>query len=36
MISVVPGTMTMYNLEVTNDHTFTVGTGQWVVHNTCM
>jgi len=23
----------MYNLEVAQDHTFTVGTGQWVVHN---
>jgi len=32
---VVPGTKTMYNLEVAQDHTFTVGTGQWVVHNTC-
>jgi len=30
---VVPGTKTMYNLEVAQDHTFTVGTGQWVVHN---
>lgn len=31
----VPGVKTMYNLEVAHDHTFTVGTGQWVVHNTC-
>lgn len=23
----------MYNLEVAQDHTFTVGTEQWVVHN---
>jgi hypothetical protein len=23
----------MYNLEVAQDHTFTVGVGQWVVHN---
>lgn len=23
----------MYNLEVAQDHTFTVGQGQWVVHN---
>lgn len=23
----------MYNLEVARDHTFTVGDGQWVVHN---
>ena len=30
---VVPGTKTMYNLEVAQDHTFTVGNGQWVVHN---
>ena len=30
---VVPGTKTMYNLEVAQDHTFTVGAGQWVVHN---
>ena len=30
---VVPGVQTMYNLEVAHDHTFTVGAGQWVVHN---
>ncbi|MDQ2886971.1 MAG: polymorphic toxin-type HINT domain-containing protein [Chloroflexota bacterium] len=30
---VVPGVKTMYNLEVAQDHTFTVGAGQWVVHN---
>jgi RHS repeat-associated protein len=30
---VVPGTRVMYNLEVAQDHTFTVGAGQWVVHN---
>ena len=29
----IPGAQTMYNLEVTQDHTYTVGTGQWVVHN---
>lgn len=29
----VPGTSVMYNLEVAQDHTFTVGMGQWVVHN---
>ncbi len=29
----VPGSQTMYNLEVARDHTFTVGDGQWVVHN---
>ncbi len=30
---VVPGVMTMYNLEVALDHTFVVGMGMWVVHN---
>jgi RHS repeat-associated protein len=30
---VVAGAMTMYNLEVAQDHTFTVGAGEWVVHN---
>ncbi len=29
----VPGTQVMYNLEVAQDHTFTVGVGEWVVHN---
>ena len=29
----VPGVKTMYNLEVAQDHTYTVGIGQWVVHN---
>ncbi|HEU5378533.1 MAG TPA: RHS repeat-associated core domain-containing protein [Ktedonobacteraceae bacterium] len=29
----VPGVATMYNLEVAQDHTFTVGTGAWIVHN---
>jgi hypothetical protein len=28
-----PGAQTMYNLEVTQDHTYTVGDGQFVVHN---
>ena len=32
----VPGAQTMYNLEVTQDHTYTVGDDQWVVHNTCI
>lgn len=32
---VVPGTKTIYNLEVAQDHTFTVGVGQWAVHNDC-
>jgi hypothetical protein len=33
---VVPGASVMYNLEVAQDHTYTVGVGQWVVHNaTC-
>ena len=30
---VVAGVKTMYNLEVAQDHTFVVGVGQWVVHN---
>jgi RHS repeat-associated protein len=30
---IVPGVMTMYNLEVAHDHTFVVGMGEWVVHN---
>ncbi len=30
---VVPGVQVMYNLEVEQDHTYTVGSGQWVVHN---
>jgi hypothetical protein len=30
---VVPGVKTMYNLEVAQDHTFVVGVGMWVVHN---
>jgi RHS repeat-associated protein len=29
----VPGSQLMYNLEVARVHTFTVGQGQWVVHN---
>ncbi|GER88987.1 hypothetical protein KDW_31490 [Dictyobacter vulcani] len=29
----VPGSQIMYNLTVTQDHTYTVGTNQWVVHN---
>ncbi len=32
---VVAGTQVMYNLEVAQDHTFTVGVGEWVVHNDC-
>jgi len=31
----VHGTKVMYNLEVAQDHTFTVGDVQWVVHNKC-
>ena len=31
--SIVASSKTMYNLEVAQDHTFTVGDGQWVVHN---
>lgn len=30
---VVPGAKVMYNLEVAQDQMFTVGVGQWVVHN---
>jgi hypothetical protein len=33
---VVPGVKTMYNLEIARDHTFTVGAGQWIVHNSCL
>jgi RHS repeat-associated protein len=29
----IPGTQAMYNLTVAQDHTFTVGSGQWIVHN---
>ncbi|GCE17673.1 RHS repeat-associated core domain-containing protein [Dictyobacter kobayashii] len=29
----VPGNQVMYNLTVTQDHTYTVGANQWVVHN---
>lgn len=32
---VVPGSAVMYNLEVAQDHTFTIGNGQWIVHNSC-
>jgi len=32
---VVPGSAVMYNLEVEQDHTFVVGSGEWVVHNSC-
>lgn len=31
--ALVPGVQTIYNLEVAQDHTFTVGSGAWVVHN---
>lgn len=31
---VVPGALWMYNLTVAQDHTYTVGFGQWIVHNT--
>jgi hypothetical protein len=30
---IVPGAKVMYNLTVSQDHTFTVGLDQWVVHN---
>ncbi|GCE17678.1 RHS repeat-associated core domain-containing protein [Dictyobacter kobayashii] len=29
----VPGSQVMYNLTVTQDHTYAVGTNQWIVHN---
>ncbi len=29
----IPGAMNMYNLEVASDHTYTVGDGNWIVHN---
>jgi RHS repeat-associated protein len=32
-IQVIPGAGTMYNLEVSQVHTFEVGIGRWVVHN---
>ncbi|HEU5380772.1 MAG TPA: polymorphic toxin-type HINT domain-containing protein [Ktedonobacteraceae bacterium] len=32
-ITVVPGSQVMYNLTVAHDHTYVVGTGQWIVHN---
>ena len=32
---VVAGEAVRYNLTVANEHTFVVGSGQWVVHNTC-
>lgn len=31
----VSGIKEMYNLEIRQDHTYTVGIGQWVVHNAC-
>jgi RHS repeat-associated protein len=34
-VRLVHKTQTMYNLEVAHDHTFVVGSGQWVVHNKC-
>jgi hypothetical protein len=33
MLKTVPGTMTMYNLEIAQDHTYAIGEGQWIVHN---
>jgi hypothetical protein len=35
MVQEEAGSSTMYNLEVAQDHTFTVGAGQWIVHNWC-
>ena len=34
-VTVVPHPQTMYNLTVAQAHTFFVGNGQWLVHNTC-
>jgi hypothetical protein len=31
---VVPGAMWLYNLTVSQDHTYAVGQDQWIVHNT--
>lgn len=31
----ISGTEMMYNLEIATDHTFTVGDGEWIVHNDC-
>ncbi len=33
-LAVVPGAQWMYNLTVSQDHTYTVGLEQWIVHNT--
>jgi hypothetical protein len=35
-LAVVPGVATRYNLTVSHLHTFTVGDGQYVVHNVCL
>ncbi len=32
-LKAIPGSMMMYNLEIAQDHTFTVGEGEWIVHN---
>ena len=32
----VSGVKVMYNLTIAYDHTFTVGDGEWVVHNICV
>ena len=34
-VTFVPHPQTMYNLTVAQAHTFFVGSGQWLVHNTC-
>ncbi len=34
-VSAISGSSLMYNLEIAQDHTFTVGNDQWIVHNTC-
>ena len=34
-VRVTRGQADRYNLTVAHDHTYAVGTGKWVVHNTC-
>lgn len=31
----ISGAETTYNLEVAQDHIFTIGTGKWIFHNDC-
>lgn len=34
-VHVVPGQAERYDLTVAHDHTYAVGAGLWVIHNTC-